>query len=362
MSAPSRLKRKSSPGEEVAQRPEGSPSSAPSQPPELKASSAQVGEARLVVRPGGPAVPAPRADRLAFESWQEQHRERAEAALLRHLPPAQAEPARLHEAMHYAVLGGGKRVRALLVYAAGQACQASGPAAAAALDAAAAAVELVHAYSLVHDDLPCMDNDVLRRGLPTVHVKYDEATAMLAGDALQPLAFEALAGMPIAPALVVQATQVLAGAIGSRGMVGGQAIDLQSVGVALDLAQLETMHRLKTGALLRASVSLGAIAAGASSAARLALDQYAQAVGLAFQVVDDILDVTTDSQILGKTAGKDEAANKPTYVSLLGLEGARDFAESLRGQAHAALADLAEAARHARALARLADFVVLRTH
>ncbi|MGE4338095.1 MAG: polyprenyl synthetase family protein [Pigmentiphaga sp.] len=332
------------------------------QPPLEPKASPKGGEASSAEGPRGSSLVASRAARAAFEPWLDQHRERAEAALRRHLPPVQAEPVLLHEAMHYAVLGGGKRVRALLVYAAGQACQASGPAAAAALDAAAAAIELVHAYSLVHDELPCMDNDVLRRGMPTVHVKYDEATAMLAGDALQPLAFEALAGMPIAPALVVQATQVLAGAIGSRGMVGGQAIDLQSVGVALDLAQLETMHRLKTGALLRASVGLGAIAAGASSAARLALDHYAQAVGLAFQVVDDILDVTADSQILGKTAGKDEAANKPTYVSLLGLDGARDFAESLRGQAHAALAEQGEAARHAGALAKLADFVVLRTH
>lgn len=305
---------------------------------------------------------APILTSVQLHDWMAQQRERAEQALERHLPATTVLPERLHDAMRYAVLGGGKRVRALLVYGAGHACHPAGSATAAALDAAAAAVEMVHAYSLVHDDLPCMDNDVLRRGQPTVHVKYDEACAMLAGDALQPLAFEALARMPIAPALVVQAVQVLAHAIGSQGMVGGQAIDLQSVGVALDLTQLETMHRLKTGALLRASVTLGAIVAGASSTQRRALDHYAQAIGLAFQVVDDILDVTADSQTLGKTPGKDEAASKPTYVALLGLQGARDFAESLRQQAHAGLAELGDSARHADVLARMADYIVLRTH
>ncbi len=294
--------------------------------------------------------------------WMRSQRERVEGALDRCLPAVQAPTERLHDAMRYAVLGGGKRVRALLVYAAGQGCQARGQGAAAALDAAACAVELVHAYSLVHDDLPCMDNDVLRRGQPTVHVRYDEACAMLAGDALQPLAFEVLARMPIAPALVIQATRQLARAIGSEGMVGGQAIDLQSVGKPLDLLQLETMHRLKTGALLQASVALGAIVVGASSTVRRALDRYARALGLAFQVVDDILDVTADSATLGKTAGKDEADHKPTYVSLLGLDGARDFAESLRQEAHAGLADLGEGARHAERLAQLADYVVLRQH
>lgn len=225
------------------------------------------------------------------------------------------------------------------------------------MDRAAAAVELIHAYSLVHDDLPCMDNDTLRRGRPTAHIHYDEATAMLAGDALQPLAFELLAGMPIAPALVVQATQVLARAAGSLGMAGGQAIDLHSVGKTLTRDELQVMHSMKTGAMLAASVTLGGIVAGASSTARAALDSYAQAMGLAFQVVDDILDVTADSASLGKTAGKDAVENKPTYVSLLGLEAAQALAEELRQAAHQALGPLGESGAR---LGQLADFIVLR--
>ncbi len=304
---------------------------------------------------------APQMSSAQFEHWLESARKRTEEALERHLPPAATMPARLHEAMRYAVLGGGKRVRAALVYAAGAACGASTQTTAAALDAAAASVEFIHAYSLVHDDLPCMDDDVLRRGRPTVHVQFDEACALLAGDALQPLAFECLAKMPIAPALVVQATQVLAQAAGSTGMVGGQAIDLQSVGRILTIDELETMHRLKTGALLRASVGLGAVVAGASSALRRILDTYAQAIGLAFQVVDDVLDVSADSAALGKTAGKDQASDKPTYVSLLGLDGARGLAEALRGEAHGALSAM-EDARSTDPLARMADYIVLRSH
>ncbi len=300
--------------------------------------------------------------RRQFDEWRDAARERVEAALHQQLALLEGPPARLHEAMRYAVLGPGKRVRALMVYAAGAACGASGPAPAAALDACAVAVEAVHAYSLVHDDLPCMDDDVMRRGRPTVHVAFDEACALLAGDALQPFAFECLARMPIAPALIVQAVQVLAHAIGPQGMVAGQAIDLESVGVAVTREELEQMHRLKTGALLRASVALGAIAAGASSATRRTLDHYAQAVGLAFQVVDDILDVTASTEELGKTAGKDAAHNKPTYVSLLGLDGARALAEQLRQDAHQALGQLGEGARRAEALAHLADYIVLRTH
>ncbi len=299
---------------------------------------------------------------VTLDDWMRSQRHRLESALERCLPPPDEPPVRLHEAMRYAVLGGGKRVRGLLVYAAGQTGQTSSQNVTAALDAAACAVELVHAYSLIHDDLPCMDDDVLRRGQPTVHVRYDEASAMLAGDALQPLAFDLLARMPVAPALIIQATQELARAIGSRGMVGGQAIDLQSVGRSLDLAELEAMHRLKTGALLQASVALGAIVVGASSAMRRALDRYARALGLAFQVVDDILDVTADTATLGKTAGKDEAAHKPTYVSLLGLEGARELAQQLSAEAHAGLAEMGEGSRHAERLAQLADFVVLRQH
>src|SRR5690606_11326660 len=225
----------------------------------------------------------------------------------------------------------------------------SGTAAAAqeiALDHAAAAVELIHAYSLVHADLPCMVDDAPRRGRPTVHVRFNEPTAQLAGDALQPLAFELLALMPIAPALVVQASQLLARSAGSLGMVGGQAIDCDSIGVALNGDQLQQMHSMKTGALLEASVLLGGIVAGAGSATRKGLESYAAAVGLAFQVVDDILDVTSDTATLGKTAGKDAAENKPTYVSIMGLDGSRDLLASLRNQAHAALLPLgASAAR-----------------
>ncbi len=296
---------------------------------------------------------------LACADWLRERADHIEQVLEELMPAADAAPARLHEAMRYAVLGGGKRVRAALVYAAGQACPVNGSVLAieTAMDRAAAAVELIHAYSLVHDDLPCMDDDTLRRGRPTTHVQFDEATAMLAGDALQPLAFELLAGMPIAPALVVQATQVLARAAGSLGMAGGQAIDLHSVGKTLSRDQLQTMHSMKTGAMLAASVTLGGIVAGASSSARQALDSYAQAMGLAFQVVDDILDVTADSASLGKTPGKDAVENKPTYVSLLGLDQARELAEELRRAALLALGPLGDSGAR---LAQLADFIVLR--
>ena len=296
---------------------------------------------------------------LAFPDWLSERAQHVELVLDEFLPAADVLPARLHEAMRYAVLGGGKRVRAALVYAAGQAVPVSGSAVAvkASLDHAAAAVELIHAYSLVHDDLPCMDDDTLRRGRPTTHVQFDEATAMLAGDALQPLAFELLARMPIAPALVGQAVQVLGRAAGSLGMAGGQAIDLLSVGTVLARDELQTMHSMKTGAMLAASVALGGIVAGASSQARQALDGYAQAMGLAFQVVDDILDVTADTAALGKTPGKDADDNKPTYVSLLGLEGARAFASELRQTALQALGPLGDSSAR---LAQLADFIVLR--
>lgn len=304
------------------------------------------------------------ASSLPFEHWLASRGQRAEQALEHLLPPAAAHPARLHEAMRYAVLGGGKRVRPLLVYAAGEA----GGAPAAALDRAACAVELVHAYSLVHDDLPCMDDDVLRRGRPTVHVRYGEALAMLVGDALQSLAFEVLAAAPAhgtsASATAAMVAE-LARAAGSTGMAGGQAIDLASVGAALGREALEDMHRRKTGALLRASVRLGGLCASGDGAAPTeacarrmqALDRYADAVGLAFQVVDDILDVEGDVATLGKTAGKDAQRNKPTYVSALGLDAARRLAGQLREQAHAAIAPLGEAAR---SLAGLADLIVLR--
>jgi farnesyl diphosphate synthase len=236
--------------------------------------------------------------------------------------------------MRYGVLDGGKRLRPLLVLAA---CEAVNGQREAALRAAVA-VELIHAYSLVHDDMPCMDNDVLRRGKPTVHVEYGEAQAMLAGDAMQALAFEVLTpDEGVAPALQARLCSLLARAAGHAGMAGGQAIDLASIGKPLDEAALSDMHRRKTGALLQASVVMGAACGDVDSAAMAAISDYGAAIGLAFQVVDDILDVTQESETLGKTAGKDLHHNKPTYVSVLGLEAARRRAAALRDQAHAAL-------------------------
>ncbi|ATQ74379.1 geranyl transferase [Massilia violaceinigra] len=291
----------------------------------------------------------------AFGDWMKTVQAGVEEALGALLPPAGAVPHKLHEAMRYTVLGGGKRVRPLLVFAAGALYGAD----ARALERAAAAVEMIHAYSLVHDDMPCMDDDDLRRGKPTVHVAYDEATALLVGDALQSQAFLVLAeGMDIPPARQVAMLRLLAHAAGSSGMCGGQAIDLDSVGISLTLEQLEQMHQLKTGALLRASVVLGALAGGDVSDAQMtALDAYAKAIGLAFQVVDDVLDATADSATLGKTAGKDAAANKPTYVSILGLEPSRVLAEKLRNDAHDALAPFGEKADRLR---QLADLIVQR--
>jgi len=294
-----------------------------------------------------------------FQNWLQTCADRIEHVLACLMPAESVLPSHLHAAMRYAVLGGGKRVRAALVYGAGYACVGTSITSSVehALDRAAAAVELLHAYSLVHDDLPCMDDDALRRGRPTVHVQYDEATAMLAGDALQPLAFQCLAEMSVAPDLVAQCVQTLARAVGSTGMVGGQAVDLASVGKPLSADALQTMHRMKTGALLAASVALGGIVTSASVKQQQALDEYAQAVGLAFQVVDDILDVTADTALLGKTAGKDAAAAKPTYVSLLGLEQARAFAEHLCINAHTALQPFSVDAVWLRSMA---DFIVSR--
>ena len=291
----------------------------------------------------------------AFGDWVGTVQADVEQALGALLPGAGAAPARLHAAMRYAVLGGGKRVRPLLVYAAGAMFGAELP----ALARAAAAVEMIHAYSLVHDDMPCMDDDALRRGKPTVHVAYDEATALLVGDALQAQAFMVLAHEQTLPAARQLAMlRVLAGAAGSNGMCGGQAIDLASVGVALDLEQLEQMHQLKTGALLGASVLLGALAGrDVTGDERAALDAYSSAIGLAFQVVDDVLDATADSATLGKTAGKDAAANKPTYVSILGLEASQRLAHTLRRAAHDALAPFGDKALRLR---ELADLIVQR--
>lgn len=291
-----------------------------------------------------------------FAAWMQGCQARMENVLSEWLPPASIAPQRLHEAMRYAVIGGGKRVRPLLAFAAGEVAGADVE----RVQHAAAAVELIHAYSLVHDDMPAMDDDALRRGKPTVHVEFDEATALLVGDALQSLAFDILAAQPLARDAATQLNMVLllAQAAGSRGMAGGQAIDLASVGKPLDLTELEYMHIHKTGALIRASVLLGAQCGTPTEAALAALDHYAKCIGLAFQVVDDVLDAEAPTATLGKTAGKDAAHNKPTYVSLLGAARARELAQELRADAHAALADLgAPAAR----LRQLADFVVERS-
>jgi len=270
-------------------------------------------------------------------------------------------PAGLGQAMRYAVLDGGKRLRPLLVMAA---CEAVGGNPQAALRAACA-VELIHAYSLVHDDMPCMDNDILRRGKPTVHVKFGQAQALLAGDALQALAFELLtpAGDDVPPAMQAALCRLLARAAGHEGMAGGQAIDLASVGLALTEDELRQMHRLKTGALLQGSVTMGAACGHAGAVAWDALNSYGAALGLAFQVVDDILDVTADSATLGKTAGKDAQQDKPTYVSLLGLERSRAHAQELLAQALAALdaSGLPPGGEHStQALRALASMVVNR--
>jgi farnesyl diphosphate synthase len=259
---------------------------------------------------------------------------RTEAALERCLPPATLAPARLHEAMRYSVLGGGKRMRPLLCHAAGEALGADPQ----VVDAAACAVELIHAYSLVHDDMPCMDDDVLRRGRPTCHVEYDEATALLVGDALQTLAFQLLseAEQPSCQRRLLM-VNLLAQASGSRGMAGGQAIDLAAVGLALSVEELEFMHIHKTGALIRAAVLLGAHCGEADDATLETLGHYANRAGLLFQVVDDILDTEGSTITLGKTAGKDAAQDKPTYVSMLGLAQAKALAARLRDEAHDAL-------------------------
>lgn len=291
-----------------------------------------------------------------FQDWARAQQARVEQALARLLPPAELAPQRLHAAMRYAVLGGGKRVRPLLTFAAGELAGAE----AARVEVPAACVELIHAYSLVHDDLPCMDDDVLRRGKPTCHVQFDEATALLTGDALQALAFQLLAEQRVAGRAEdqVEMLRLLAQAAGSRGMAGGQAIDLAAVGKALTLPELELMHIHKTGALIRAAVLLGARAGDALAEAEIAaLDHFAKCVGLAFQVVDDVLDAEGSTATLGKTAGKDAEANKPTYVSVLGVEEARRFAEELRAGAAAALEPFGERALRLR---QLADFIVLR--
>ena len=291
---------------------------------------------------------------FSFARWSAGHLDAIELALSCWV--VAHAPAGLGEAMRYAVLDGGKRLRPLLVLAASEAVQGT-PAAALR---AACAVELIHAYSLVHDDMPCMDNDVLRRGKPTVHVRFGEAQALLAGDALQALAFELLTPEGDEVSALQQATlcRLLARAAGHEGMAGGQAIDLASIGRDLSEDELQQMHRLKTGALLQGSVMMGAACGQADARAGEALSGYGAAMGLAFQVVDDILDVTADSSTLGKTPGKDAAHDKPTYVSLFGLERSRQYAQELLAQARGALA--VSGLADTRALLALAEMVVNR--
>jgi farnesyl diphosphate synthase len=291
-----------------------------------------------------------------FQGWMLDRQARIETALQSALPASEIAPARLHSAMRYAVLGAGKRVRPLLAYGAGELACAQIE----RVDYAAASVELIHAYSLVHDDMPSMDNDILRRGRPTVHVEFDEATALLVGDSLQTLAFQLLSERAVADDARRQLEMIalLARASGSRGMAGGQAIDLESTSQALSVPELEYMHIHKTGALIRASVALGARCGGALSDAQLhQLDHFGKFIGLAFQVVDDVLDAQSTTATLGKTAGKDARNQKPTYVSALGIERARALAGELRDNALQALDWLPDGGGHLR---QLADFIVLR--
>jgi farnesyl diphosphate synthase len=291
-----------------------------------------------------------------FQIWAAAGQERIEAFLQRVLPQPDIAPQRLHAAMRYAALGAGKRVRPLLAYAAGELSRAEVE----RVTVAGAAVELIHAYSLVHDDLPCMDDDVLRRGKPTCHVEFDEATALLVGDALQSLAFQLLGDYRLADDAAVQLEMVklLAAAAGSRGMAGGQAIDLAAVGRTLTVPELEFMHIHKTGALIRAAAVLGArCGRGLSEDEFARVDTFAKSVGLAFQVVDDVLDADGSTATLGKTAGKDAEQGKPTYVSAMGISQARALAAQLREEALAAIAPFG--GRGVR-LAQLADFIVLR--
>ena len=292
---------------------------------------------------------------IQIEEW----RQRSEKSLDRWLPSEDINPAQLHQAMRYSVLNGGKRIRPILVYAAGYAVTADE----AALDAPASAVEFIHAYSLIHDDLPAMDDDDLRRGKPTCHKAFTEAQAILAGDALQSLAFHAIAhGLPnnIPAEKKLDILDALAIASGSRGMAGGQAIDLAAVGKSLNIAELEDMHVHKTGALIRASVKMGALCQPKIDSEQLKkLDHYAKCIGLAFQIQDDILDVTSDTETLGKTQGADIALNKPTYPSLLGLDGAREMAAELHKDAHDSLDIFADKAAPLR---WLADYIVKRNY
>ncbi|PZP64620.1 MAG: geranyl transferase [Azospira oryzae] len=291
-----------------------------------------------------------------FQHWARSRQGLVEEALNRLLPPADVAPQRLHQAMRYAALGGGKRVRPLLCYAAGEVTEAELE----RLTTTAVALELIHVYSLVHDDLPCMDDDVLRRGKPTCHVEYDEPTALLVGDSLQSLAFQLLAEYRVAdsPQTQLKMLEHLARAAGSRGMAGGQAIDLEATGKTLTLPELEFMHIHKTGALIRASVMLGANCGRELPSKDMErLDHFAKRIGLAFQVIDDVLDAQAPTATLGKTAGKDARQGKATYVSAMGVEAARAMALDLKREAVESLASFGERARRLR---ELADFIVAR--
>jgi farnesyl diphosphate synthase len=292
-----------------------------------------------------------------FKTWSGDMQTRIEDVLNAHLPDTKISPMRLHEAMRYSTLGGGKRVRALLAYATGEFCGAEQE----KIDTPAAAVEMIHAYSLVHDDLPCMDDDDLRRGKPTTHKQYGDAMALLVGDALQSLAFQIISQ----DKLIKNATQklqmlhILALASGSRGMAGGQAIDIESIGIPLTRAELEHMHIQKTGALIRASALLGAYSTDHLEQDKIeAIDHFAKSIGLAFQVVDDILDSEVDTQTLGKTAGKDQLNNKSTYVTILGLSAAKQLASELHANAMAALSFYGQ---EADLLRYLANFITQRS-
>ncbi len=292
----------------------------------------------------------------AFNIWLGDMQLRTEDVLAQHMPAAEIVPQRLHQAMRYATLGGGKRVRALLAYAAGKFCHAD----LIKIDAAAAAVELVHAFSLVHDDMPCMDNDDLRRGKPSTHKQYDDATALLVGDALQSLAFQLIAqDTHIQDTQKIKMLHILASAAGSRGMAGGQAIDLESTGLLLTQAELEVMHLHKTGALIHAATLMGAYSNEQENEEKMhAVDHFSKSIGLAFQVVDDILDAEADTQTLGKTAGKDAQANKSTYVTLLGLSKAKELAAELHANAINALSNYGQ---EADLLRQLAHFITQRS-
>ena len=292
-----------------------------------------------------------------FKAWSSDMQARMEGVLHAYMPDASISPMRLHEAMRYATLGGGKRVRALLAYAAGEFCGAEVE----KIDIPAASVEMIHAYSLVHDDLPCMDDDDLRRGKPTTHKQYGDAMALLVGDALQSLAFQLISQDRLLKnaSQKLQMLHILALASGSRGMAGGQAIDIESIGIPLTRAELEHMHIQKTGALIRAAALLGAYSADNPQKDKIeAVDHFAKSIGLAFQVVDDILDAEADTQTLGKTAGKDRLNNKSTYVTILGLSAAKQLASELHANAMAALSFYG---READLLRHLANFITQRS-